>query len=83
MIGSTMALEFIEKVKKKLVEFISETGNIVLFFTDSIRLLFQPPHRFGEVIKHMEFIGNQSVGIIALTSVFTGLALSFQIFLGF
>ena len=83
MIGSTMALEFIEKVKKKLVEFISETGNIVLFFTDSIRLLFQPPHRFGEVIKHMEFIGNQSVGIIALTSLFTGLALSFQIFLGF
>ena len=31
----------------------------------------------------MEFIGNQSVGIISLTSIFTGLALSFQIYLGF
>ena len=31
----------------------------------------------------MEFIGNQSVGIITLTSIFTGLALSFQVYLGF
>ena len=31
----------------------------------------------------MEFIGNQSLGIISLTGVFTGLALSFQIYLGF
>jgi len=31
----------------------------------------------------MEFIGNQSVGIISLTSLFTGLALSLQVYLGF
>jgi phospholipid/cholesterol/gamma-HCH transport system permease protein len=31
----------------------------------------------------MEFIGNQSVFIISLTGIFTGLALSFQIYLGF
>ncbi len=83
MIGRASMNDFFERFKKGLTDFISETGNIVLFFTDSIRLLFQPPHRFGEVIKHMEFIGNQSVGIIALTSLFTGLALSFQIYLGF
>ncbi len=31
----------------------------------------------------MEFIGNKSVAIISLTSLFTGLALSLQIYLGF
>src|SRR5690606_21753461 len=63
--------------------FIKETGSIIIFATTGIRLLFVRPYRMGEVIKHMEFIGNQSVGIIGLTSLFTGLALSFQIYLGF
>mgnify|MGYP000901909926 CR=1 FL=1 len=63
--------------------FITETGNIFLFATSSIRLSFEKPYRFMEVVRHMEFIGNQSVGIISLTGVFTGLALSFQIYLGF
>lgn len=63
--------------------FINEVGSFCLFGYQSLRLLFTKPYRFGEVIKHMEFIGNQSVGIIALTSGFTGLALSFQVYLGF
>ncbi len=63
--------------------FINEVGAITLFAVQSLRLLFAKPSRYGEILKHMEFIGNQSVGIIALTSVFTGLALSFQIYLGF
>lgn len=62
---------------------ISETGKIVLFFNESVRLIFAKPSRFPEIIRHMEFIGNQSVGIICLTGMFTGLALSFQLYLGF
>lgn len=63
--------------------FIDETGRIVLFFWESVRLTFAKPSRLGEIIRHMEFIGNQSIGIICLTGVFTGLALSFQLYLGF
>ncbi len=66
-----------------LQDFIKEIGLIVMFAGASIRLLFAKPYRGGEIFKHMEFIGNQSVGIISLTSVFTGLALSFQVYLGF
>lgn len=62
---------------------IFETGKIALFFNESVRLIFSKPSRFPEMIRHMEFIGNQSVGIIILTGVFTGLALSFQLYLGF
>lgn len=69
----------LQKVKRK----INDVGEVSLFAVSSMRLLFTRPYRYGEVVKHMEFIGNESVGIITLTSLFTGLALSFQIYLGF
>lgn len=72
-----------EGIQKSISAFINETGDLALFLTSSVRLLFKRPSRVGEIIKHMEFIGNQSVGIIFLTSLFTGLALSFQVYLGF
>jgi phospholipid/cholesterol/gamma-HCH transport system permease protein len=64
-------------------EFIKEVGLMTIFGVQSVKLLFAKPFRYAEIIKHIEFIGNQSVGIIILTSVFTGLAISFQIYLGF
>jgi phospholipid/cholesterol/gamma-HCH transport system permease protein len=73
----------IKAVTNKFQEFVKETGQLALFMTSSLRLLFTAPSRMNEVIKHMEFIGNQSIGIIMLTSLFTGLALSFQVYLGF
>lgn len=63
--------------------FVLEVGLIAIFAGQSMKLLFAKPYRQSEIFKHMEFIGNQSVGIITLTSVFTGLALSFQVYLGF
>ncbi|MES3039168.1 MAG: ABC transporter permease [Bdellovibrionota bacterium] len=62
---------------------IKGMGDMTLFFWRSIKSIPNPPSRLDEIFKHMEFIGNQSVGIICLTSLFTGLALSFQIYLGF
>ncbi|MCX7977769.1 MAG: ABC transporter permease [Bdellovibrionaceae bacterium] len=70
-------------LRKPVVGFISEVGLIFSFFVASAKLLFEKPNRSNEVIKHMEFIGNQSLGIITLTGLFTGLALSFQVYLGF
>ncbi len=70
-------------LRDKTIGNIHEVGRILLFFWESIRVSFLPPHRYMEVIRHMEFVGNQSVGIITLTGLFTGLALSFQIYLGF
>lgn len=67
----------------RLRNFILEVGQMALMFANSVRLIFERPSRVGEIIKHMEFIGNQSVGIITLTGLFTGLALSFQVYLGF
>src|SRR6218665_3508673 len=75
--------DFVIGIGHKLYEQFTSAGRFCIFFADSVVLIFKPPYRFEEIVKHMEFIGNKSVMIIAMTSIFTGLALSFQIYLGF
>lgn len=75
-----MATQFFHNT---VVGFVREVGDMVLFLVRSLRLVTAKPSRWSEILQHMHFIGNQSVGIIFLTSLFTGLALSFQIYLGF
>lgn len=75
--------DFILGVGLAVVNFITNTGRAFTFFFQSAPLIFTRPFRFDEVIKQMEFVGNKSVLIICLTGAFTGLALSYQIYLGF
>lgn len=63
--------------------FIIETGELCTFGVRSIRLFFRKPMRFDELLIHMEFVGNKSIIIILLSGVFTGMALAYQIYLGF
>ncbi len=75
--------EFFLSIWRWLNQFIIDCGAASIFFAQSCALIFKRPFRFEEIVKHMEFVGNKSVIIIAMTSIFTGLALSYQIFLGF
>lgn len=76
-------VQFISSIIEFISGLICECGITVLFLFKSIKSVFQRPYRFQEVLKHIEFIGVQSLLIIALTSAFTGMAMSFQIYLGF
>lgn len=73
----------VERMSSKLSNFVYELGSVTNFGWTSIKLLPTKPFRYLEVVRHCEFVGNQSVLIIALTGLFTGLALSFQVYLGF
>src|SRR5690606_36931456 len=75
--------DFFKSVGKTLVTFFEDCGQSTIFFYESAKLVFQKPYRFDEIVRHMEFIGNKSLLIIMLTGLFTGLALAFQIYLGF
>lgn len=61
----------------------TSVGELYSFGVQSIRLFFVYPFRFQELVSHMEFVGNKSVLIILLSGLFTGLALAYQIYLGF
>lgn len=64
-------------------DFIFQIGLFSRFSWSAIRAFFKRPYRVKDLIQQMEFVGNQSVLIIVLTGVFTGMAVSFQIYLGF
>lgn len=70
-------------VVKRSSKFFFDSGRAMLFAFHSGKLVFEKPYRFDEIVRHMEFIGNKSILIICLTGAFTGLALSYQIYLGF
>lgn len=81
-IGSAID-EFFLGGLQTVYEFFVTCGKACIFFAQSLRLIFKRPFRFEEIVKHMEFVGNKSVVIIVMTSCFTGLALAYQIYLGF
>ncbi|OFZ19019.1 MAG: organic solvent ABC transporter permease [Bdellovibrionales bacterium RBG_16_40_8] len=74
---------FFLSIWQTLIVLFSETGSIAFFCAESIKQIFTKPFRFDEIIKHMEFVGNKSLLIIMLTGAFTGMAMSYQIYLGF
>jgi len=76
-------VQFVSSIFDFFYGFVTEAGVTVLFLFKSIRSVFQRPYRIQEILKHIEFIGVQSLLIIALTAAFTGMAMSFQIYLGF
>lgn len=70
-------------VWKLFERLVLESGQLAIFGMYSFRAFFTKPFRFEELVQHMEFVGNKSVFIIGLTGLFTGAALSYQIYLGF
>ena len=64
-------------------DFVFEVGAAIRFGCYSLKSFFKGPYRFKEFIQQMEFIGNKSIFIVVLTGTFTGMALSFQVYLGF
>jgi phospholipid/cholesterol/gamma-HCH transport system permease protein len=70
-------------MKKTIIETLEGVGEIIIFGWQGSLSIFNKPYRLIEIIRQLEFVGNRSFFIIALTGLFTGLALSFQVYLGF
>ncbi|MBC85833.1 MAG: organic solvent ABC transporter permease [Bdellovibrionaceae bacterium] len=75
--------EFFIGLYEKFVSVVYGFGQTLVFTHQCARYMFSKPSRFSNMIQHMHFIGNDSIIIIALTGCFTGLALSYQIYIGF
>lgn len=74
---------FVNQAGKVLSAFVQEVGAMTMFGKEALLVSFQRPIRYLEIIRSLEFVGNQSLFIIMLTGLFTGLALSYQVYLGF
>ena len=58
-------------------------GAFMLFQMRLIPLFFRPPWRVGEFFRQVEIIGVETLGVILLTALFTGMVEAIQLYHGF
>ena len=73
-------LELIGRYTKGLIE---ETGRIVLLLYSILKWLFRPPLNLRNILKQMLEIGVNSLPVVLITAVFTGMVLALQSYTGF
>ncbi|MFZ5890953.1 MAG: MlaE family ABC transporter permease [Myxococcota bacterium] len=69
------ALQLLAAPFIKLLEQIGATLDLT---ARSVTWLFRPPYRFSLFIQAMDFVGVQSIFIVSLTGVFSGMVLALQ-----
>lgn len=66
-------------MQKKILQILTQIGELVLYFYEIFVQATKRPFRRTQVFRQIEFIGNQSLPIIAITSFFTGGVFGLQI----
>jgi phospholipid/cholesterol/gamma-HCH transport system permease protein len=78
-----MNLVFLEKIGKKTVLLIEEVGRLAVLQFYTIRWIFRSPFRFTLLVKQMEEIGVNSIPVVVVTALSTGMVLALQSHIGF
>ncbi len=61
-----------------VIDGLDGIGKTVWLTLQTLAWTLRPPFRFGQLLQAMDFIGVQSVFIISLTGIFSGMVLSLQ-----
>ncbi|MDZ4675882.1 MAG: ABC transporter permease [Oligoflexia bacterium] len=75
--------QWIENMGDVVIGGVKELGRVSSFFISSLSWQFRPPFRYEEIFKQIEFVGNKSVFIICLCSLFTGMVFALQTYTAF
>lgn len=70
-------------IGSKTIFLFKEAGGISVLLMDTIKMCPKRPFRFRLILKQIEFIGVNSVPIVILTGIFTGMVFGLQSFIGF
>lgn len=60
------------------LDFISQAGGMALLFLTTLVYTFRPPFRLRLFFKQMEFVGVNSLLVVVLTALFSGMVMAFQ-----
>ncbi len=63
---------------QRFFNYLKGVGSFLLLSFETIKSSFRSPFRFKLIFDQMEFIGYRSLGIILLTSIFTGMVFALQ-----
>ena len=74
---------FFRHIGTVTISMLKEMGQIMMLFLEALFWLFRPPFRVRLFVKQMEFIGVNSLFVVMLTSLFTGMVLALQTYYAF
>lgn len=75
--------KFFAWLGKVCISLLQEMGRLLLLLLEACLWLFRPPFRFRLFIKQLEFIGVNSLFVVLLTGLFTGMVLALQTYYAF
>ncbi len=73
-----MFLQAINLLGKKALSHIDVLGGLFLFFVEAMRHIFSTPKLFQKIVRQLYVIGYQSLFVIVLIGLFTGMVLGLQ-----
>ena len=76
-------IKILEFAGRTSIVAVEEFGRILLLFISSMAWMVRPPFRFRVVFKQMEFVGVNSLTVVGITGIFTGMVLALQSYYGF
>lgn len=74
----TILTSVLAAIGRRALGSAGELGRMTLFLLSASRRFAARPFRGLELIEQMRFIGNRSLGVVCLTSAFTGMVLALQ-----
>lgn len=74
---------WLEIVGSRTTFFVEEIGKVVWLFIQTVRWIFSLPIRMAGILKQMEEVGANSLPVVLITALSTGMVLAFQSFNGF
>jgi len=67
-----------ESIGRTLFTFLEESGKVTVLFGQTIYWIFKKPSEWKNTLDQMLIIGNKSLGVVAITSISTGMILALQ-----
>jgi phospholipid/cholesterol/gamma-HCH transport system permease protein len=70
---------FFASLLEPVTSALDHLGRLLILTGETVLWLLRPPYRFGQLLAAMEFIGVQSIFIVSLTGMFSGMVLALQL----
>ncbi len=78
-----MPVNIVARVGDFSIKLVEHLGGMALMLVQGLLLTFSPPLRVKNFFKQMEFIGVNSILVVVLTALFSGMVLALQGYYGF
>ena len=72
-----MIIKFFELIGEFVIKMLSDFGSVILIYVDTFKQLRHKP-RFRHIIAQMSHLGVDSLTIVSLTLLFTGVVFTLQ-----